>query len=713
MQEILKYTGSPTIFFLVLAFVLAVGFIATALLYAAWRTRRQLERSAERIRQIDSPGHGLLDEIEEVLPRLDSLREQWQEFKEGIVEIGGVHRNTLPSEQFFVEDAVAGGLRFAGVPYSFLQLAPTMATGFGILGTFVGISLGLSRIDFQGDITTSVQLVLPALSSAFATSILGVFAAITIEFFANGSAGKMDSALHSLREAIDRKVERVTAEELLDALRADARDVGARIDQLVGIASAVTGDTNLSQIERRLHEQRVQQIQTNKLLEGLGSGLAHLLTTTTERQDKTNALLERLEDSSGETRDTIQQVAERVMDHLDASFTNSLEKVLGPHLQRLVEIVDQQVATASEQATDQSRRFVDEMVNDLKGSLSDSFEQLGGRLESASGQLASAGGDLQAVVAAARETVSGQEQVLDRGRKLMAEALDQGEAASQRLDHTQSVVSAIGDLSAAMQQQQAHLLENQRAQAEVQNRTEQQIAAVVELLKSHREQEDAARVAMRDVAVSMDGMLGQSQTTLSEVLGRLTGELSKLESSVDATRERADAGAEQLRETLELLNARLDAETSLLDGYRTAATGFSEAFERGGPTIDALAATANDLQRQQTAVHALSERLAAASQSVQQASDTIGRNLADAARHMEQAGQGFQQTVEGATAWADSTTQSIERFSRGMTEAVERSLTSYDSSLSTAVQSLATAIKELEDVAEELTEMASRAKASR
>lgn len=715
-MDLIRIVGNPWIFGVVAAFVLTLGLVSLSLIHRARRVRNALTGTAETIRGLNPIRDDLLAQIAGALPGdLSSLKEQWEEFSEGIVMVAGRRRNTYPIAHFFVEESITGSIKLSFFPYHFLQLAPTICTGMGMLGTFMGIALALGGIDFTVDVTESVKAVLPALSSAFTTSIIGVFTAMLIEFFANGSVTKLDAALYGLREAIDRKIERITTEELVNQLASDMGRHGqvlrGSVKQIQDLLHTGVGGSSLASLEYKLQEigaHHARSTQTTGAIHEVLKDIHRSAQVDADAQERMVAILTKLEISTSETRDTINQVADRVLDHLDTAFDRSLKNVLAPYLQQLVKIVDKQVTAASDQATNQVRRFADEFVNEVKRSVTNSFDALGTRLETASSQLATAGADLHAVVQGATETVKNQNQVLERGRAVVASALAQAERSSLRLAETEQMAGVLGNLTSALQAQQDQLLETQLKQAETQRNLEDQMAKVVAIVRSHREQEDQARSAMQQVAATMGGMLKRSESSLGDVLERLTEQLGKLETNVNATQVRTGAGVDTLDRVVQSLNQRLDAEAALLDGYQVAARGFGEAFSAGRPTMTALEAAASDLRRQQAAVLALAERLEMASRATQTAAQAMDSGLSNAARQMAQAGQGFQQVVQSTTDWAEATTQGIERFGAGLTQAIENSLTRYDESLATAVQSFVASIKDLEDVAEQLSELASR-----
>lgn len=68
--------------------------------------------------------------------------------------------------------------------HTFTGYAPNLLTSVGILGTFTGIVIGLLEFDTQ-HIDESITLLLDGLKVAFITSLVGIFASITLKFIAS------------------------------------------------------------------------------------------------------------------------------------------------------------------------------------------------------------------------------------------------------------------------------------------------------------------------------------------------------------------------------------------------------------------------------------------------------------------------------------------------------------------------------------------------
>ncbi|WP_148252241.1 MotA/TolQ/ExbB proton channel family protein [Aidingimonas lacisalsi] len=157
----------------------------------------------------------------------------------------------------------------------FAHYAPNLLTSLGILGTFIGIVIGLMHFN-PSDIDSSIVSLLGGLETAFMTSLLGMAAAITFKVFTtsfkfmqpgevtgvgpeeigpediHASLQAQSESLEMLRHAIAGDEDGSLVSQL-KLLRSDNRDIGDKLIQL--------DDTNKKQLDVmvELHRHSEQQ----------------------------------------------------------------------------------------------------------------------------------------------------------------------------------------------------------------------------------------------------------------------------------------------------------------------------------------------------------------------------------------------------------------------------------------------------------------------
>jgi biopolymer transport protein ExbB/TolQ len=107
----------------------------------------------------------------------------------------------------------------------FLDQAPSIMTSLGILGTFVGIVIGL--MDFKpSDIDGSINLLLGGLKTAFITSLVGMLSAIVFKF--------ADIWWFAKKREVNGVKEEVTPADIHSAIQAQTQQLDRLRDALVG-----------------------------------------------------------------------------------------------------------------------------------------------------------------------------------------------------------------------------------------------------------------------------------------------------------------------------------------------------------------------------------------------------------------------------------------------------------------------------------------------
>lgn len=122
------------------------------------------------------------------------LQNVWTDFLQN-AEVRNAHGESCDVSQYINEDTViytGGGTRFA-------EIAPGLLTSLGILGTFLGLVLGLSGLTLSAADTAALlaamEQLIGGMSTAFLTSIAGVVASLTFNLLNNHYTNKCEQAI--------------------------------------------------------------------------------------------------------------------------------------------------------------------------------------------------------------------------------------------------------------------------------------------------------------------------------------------------------------------------------------------------------------------------------------------------------------------------------------------------------------------------------------
>lgn len=158
--------------------------------------------------------------------RIGGLSHSWLEFTECLIvpspedrSVGSVIRNTRDPSVYFTRASVIS----PQLNLRFFESVPGLLTGFGILGTFVGLAAGiaLAQGGFSGQESINIQEMMKDLSKllggaslAFVTSIAGLSTSILFLLVERWGVNRIDRALNQWNSLLERALERTTPEKV-------------------------------------------------------------------------------------------------------------------------------------------------------------------------------------------------------------------------------------------------------------------------------------------------------------------------------------------------------------------------------------------------------------------------------------------------------------------------------------------------------------------
>jgi hypothetical protein len=157
-------------------------------------------------------------------------------------------RRTVDAAEVFRESAL--GPAFSS---SRLILAiPSILTGWGVLGTFTGLQLGIGSLDFN-DLDASIKPLINSCAVAFSSSVWGVGLSLAISGIEKACEGWTLGKVHKIQVQVDALFPRYVPEEALaemglasrgteDLLKGLAVAIGAEMQQAIGRLGAEIKD---------------------------------------------------------------------------------------------------------------------------------------------------------------------------------------------------------------------------------------------------------------------------------------------------------------------------------------------------------------------------------------------------------------------------------------------------------------------------------------
>ncbi|MBR7025719.1 MAG: anti-phage defense ZorAB system ZorA [Selenomonadaceae bacterium] len=217
-------------------------------------------------------------DLAEALKDSELLAPAWKNFEKSLTKVGDEFFSTTDAAEFFSPQNLTRNMNM-----TFWQSYGGIFTGLGILGTFAGLTFGLSGVDMtSGDIEVlkgGIAKLLSGVESAFVTSLVGIFFAIVYSVIHHCLMKNFYGNVQKLADKLDENFPRLSAESLLEKSYDEAQSQTAElknIDTTVSDQKAILqniGEQVSEAIHNALDERLAEYVEKIcAAIENLGKG---------------------------------------------------------------------------------------------------------------------------------------------------------------------------------------------------------------------------------------------------------------------------------------------------------------------------------------------------------------------------------------------------------------------------------------------------------
>ncbi|OXS13724.1 chemotaxis protein [Zobellella denitrificans] len=298
----------------------------------------------------------------------------WREFDESLVFSSDQKQlfNTLDAEHFFNPRTLARGLTASRL----LAATPSFLVAFGVLGTFIGLTIGLEGlVGTSNEVETlkgGIDKLISGAAVAFMTSVWGVFFSLVLNFIEKSAERSVLNSIQKLQNQIDFLYPRIPAEQSLvhiaeygkeskEALQELHERIGDRLQEtLNGMSEAM--QTALADTLNNIMGPAIQSLvsstnqQSNQVMEKLVGNFMEGMTSAGREQGQL------MQQAAADVNSAVTEMTER----LDQLFSN----------------LNDQHTRRQESESEQNRRFEEQLLR-----MAESAEQRQIQLESRFKQL--------------------------------------------------------------------------------------------------------------------------------------------------------------------------------------------------------------------------------------------------------------------------------------------------------------------------------------
>lgn len=588
-------------------------------------------------------------------------------------------KSNIPASEYINDYSVC---KYNKLNLRMLDTAAGTLVGLGLLGTFLGLTLGIKGFDSSNTerINESIQGLLAGMGTAFLTSLLGMTFSI-------------------LFTAVDKA--------LRHRLYKDVKELTDKLDSEYYIDDLVLSNINQQNIVNQLYKALKNDLQQQAL------EIANKLTyTNAEGQNVTigNAIREILTENTKQSKALMSFSTDLAMElnqGFDETLSRQMQQKIVPLMESVdattkavVEHIDKMADTVSSPATDMMQNVVDELKQSMQSLLNEFSTGLSG---SATSELENLAMQLGTATQAMADFPKNMENI----SATLQVTIEEVKHAISEISNTSANAN-----STAMQQMQEQIT---YATGAISNAITEVKEVMSGISQSSQEQSNQMVSKLADAAEKMGSFLTGTISTLSNSVQQsvkgITDDINSKQTDLIALQEDTTSQTKKLLENfnvgLERLEKMNEYVTGTMNGFKQA-QGEITVSTSNLRTISSDMKLATELFNKGQNDYAA--RLAQLQTASQKGIDQVTEMLKNSGQLSDEYVQKFDLIKQGLGSIFSQLQSGLTEYSRTVKDTTDKYLASYTSSLTQTTGALASTIERQNEVAEMLTDTISRYK---
>ena len=618
-----------------------------------------LALALDKLREIKDKGdYTDLDGIRENAMVSATLKSCWDEFSDtlhgqkkadsqGIMQVNR-YRATALANSFFTEQIVIS----TPLKAEFFKHLPGILTGIGIIGTFLGLILGLFTFDVSKDadqVRNSLRNLLSSVGNAFIVSLTAIGMAMWITWLEKRTINGLYTELDELCGLIDSLFEAGAGEEYLQRL-VDASETSAT--QAMQMKESIV--TDLKQVLTELTNQQIATMTatSQQLSQSIGDSITQGLVDPLTRISEA---VQTVGNSQGEG-------VTKLLTDVMSRFVTEMDGMFGSQMRGMNEMLVQTASTIQ----DASQRF-EQLANQIQQAGSGAADAMSKRVEEAllnmQNAQASSNEQMRMFVEQLKQNITqGQSESSELTKSLVKELSESTTALVRSLqDQSNSAQSAHDDRQKERDEQMNRLLEHLKenisnTQAESVNATTQLLGKLgesteklVKQLEDQTEkarQEQVQRSAQQDASTTelLENLKKHFQSAQSETASSTSALLTQLgEATQNLVKSLQDQGNQAQLDHTQRMADLVDKITTVLGQNHAQVSRLTEVV------TESSNAMRDSINRLQTSTNSNIEKMGTGAEMLHGASIRLTENLSAVKASTEGLGANAQQLVDASS----------------------------------------------------------------
>ena len=332
--------------------LIAIGVIACAIIFFLLENRKISK---------------IVDALQETLNSDNKLENLRQSTLQSIVEqyeatfnvsVNDKKMTNIPASEFFNAESISSS---NNINLRLLDTASGTLVGLGLLGTFLGLTIGISGFDSSNsdNIQSSIQGLLSGMGTAFITSLAGMgFSIVYLSFIDKPLRNKFAKLIHQLTDKLDADnyiddiaLMQINQQTMMDEMFAKVKETissetattNEALSNLAGMLTYSTEDGHSSTVGLAIREVLGENQQQSKALKSFSTDLAgaidNVFNTALENQlsDKiiplmnnvdatTKAIIDHIDSMAASVANPATDMMEKIVDELKNTMSNMVEE---------------------------------------------------------------------------------------------------------------------------------------------------------------------------------------------------------------------------------------------------------------------------------------------------------------------------------------------------------------------------------------------------
>lgn len=588
-------------------------------------------------------------------------------------------KSNIPASEYINDYSVC---KYNKLNLRMLDTAAGTLVGLGLLGTFLGLTLGIKGFDSSNTerINESIQGLLAGMGTAFLTSLLGMTFSI-------------------LFTAVDKA--------LRHRLYKDVKELTDKLDSEYYIDDLVLSNINQQNIVNQLYKALKNDLQQQAL------EIANKLTyTNAEGQNVTigNAIREILTENTKQSKALMSFSTDLAMElnqGFDETLSRQMQQKIVPLMESVdattkavVEHIDKMADTVSSPATDMMQNVVDELKQSMQSLLNEFSTGLSG---SATSELENLAMQLGTATQAMADFPKNMENI----SATLQVTIEEVKHAISEISNTSANAN-----STAMQQMQEQIT---YATGAISNAITEVKEVMSGISQSSQEQSNQMVSKLADAAEKMGSFLTGTISTLSNSVQQsvkgITDDINSKQTDLIALQEDTTSQTKKLLENFNVGLERLEKMNEYVTGTMY---GFKQAQGEITVSTSNLRTISSDMKLATELFNKgqndYAARLAQLQTASQKGIDQVTEMLKNSGQLSDEYVQKFDLIKQGLGSIFSQLQSGLTEYSRTVKDTTDKYLASYTSSLTQTTGALASTIERQNEVTEMLTDTISRYK---